>query len=45
MRGIGASQRSEIWGLFPELDGLGAIAAFGAARKVLKKHEARLLSS
>ncbi|WP_377505370.1 Hint domain-containing protein [Octadecabacter sp. R77987] len=45
MRGIGADQRSEILGLFPELDGVGDTGAFSAARKVLKKHEAKLLSN
>ncbi|KPQ21876.1 MAG: Hint domain-containing protein [Rhodobacteraceae bacterium HLUCCA24] len=45
LQGIGNAQRGEILELFPELEREGTLAAgFGAARRVLKKHEAGLLS-
>ncbi len=43
LRGIGASQRAEIIDLFPELSNGAVSAGFSAARKVLKKHEAKLI--
>ncbi|MEL7097743.1 MAG: Hint domain-containing protein [Pseudomonadota bacterium] len=45
MRALGAAQRDEIVALFPELDTVAGLDAFGAARKSLKKHEAGLLTS
>ncbi|WP_238364461.1 Ig-like domain-containing protein [Mesobacterium pallidum] len=41
--GIGNSQRSEILELFPELKTQEGIEAYAAARRSLKKHEAKLL--
>ena len=43
LKGIGNSQRSEIFELFPELATSAGIDGYQAARKSLKKHEARLL--
>ncbi|MEO0939725.1 MAG: Hint domain-containing protein [Pseudomonadota bacterium] len=45
MRALGAAQRGEIVALFPELDTVAGLDAFGAARKSLKKHEAGLLTA
>lgn len=45
MRGIGDDQRDEIISLFPELEGHSTGFGWPAARKVLKKHEAQLLTS
>ena len=45
MRALGSAQRDEIVSLFPELDTVAGLDAFGAARKSLKKHEAGLLTS
>ncbi|NBD29474.1 MAG: hemolysin [Alphaproteobacteria bacterium] len=44
LNGIGAAQRDEIVALFPELELLTAETGWTAARKVLKRHEAGLLS-
>ncbi|RBI85123.1 type I secretion protein [Rhodosalinus halophilus] len=45
LKGIGNAQRAEILDLFPELKSEGTVAGgFQAARRTLKKHEARLLS-
>ncbi|MFP4404643.1 Hint domain-containing protein [Rhodosalinus sp.] len=45
LQGIGNAQRAEIFELFPELEREGTVAGgFGAARRVLKKHEASLLA-
>ena len=44
LNGIGAAQRAEIFALFPELSAQAGQQAYGAARRSLKKHEARLLS-
>ncbi len=41
--GMGAVQRDEIFELFPELRAIQGIKAYQAARRSLKKHEARLL--
>ncbi len=41
--GMGAEQRDEIFDLFPELREAQGIEAYQAARRSLKKHEARLL--
>lgn len=41
--GMGAVQRDEIFELFPELREMPGIEAYQAARRSLKKHEARLL--
>jgi len=43
LKGVGNAQRTEILELFPELDTSEGIAAYSAARRSLKKHEARLL--
>lgn len=43
MRGIGADQRDEIVALFPELEPATADTGWSAARRVLKKHEAKLM--
>lgn len=45
LKGVGASQRTEILKLFPELADLETSeAGFGAARRVLKRHEAAILA-
>ncbi|SEK31605.1 Ca2+-binding protein, RTX toxin-related [Roseovarius nanhaiticus] len=41
---MGAEQRDEIYALFPELREMEGINAYQAARRSLKKHEARLLT-
>lgn len=43
LKGIGDEQRSEIMELFPELKTKAGLDGYQAARKLLKKHEARLL--
>jgi len=43
LKGIGNSQRGEILELFPELASQTGLDGYQAARKSLKKHEARLL--
>lgn len=43
LKGMGNSQRSEIFEIFPELKMPSGIEAYGAARKSLKRHEALLL--
>ncbi len=43
LKGIGNSQRNEIFELFPELKSQEGLKDYHAARKSLKKHEARLL--
>ena len=43
LKGIGNAQRTEIMELFPELATAEGIEDYQAARKSLKKHEARLL--
>ncbi|WP_435259247.1 Hint domain-containing protein [Thioclava sp. FR2] len=43
LKGLGNSQRNEIFELFPELKTEVGLEAFQAARKTLKRHEARLL--
>lgn len=43
LNGLGNAQRSEIFELFPELQSHQGIEDYTAARKTLKKHEARLL--
>ncbi|MCF2906318.1 Hint domain-containing protein [Octadecabacter sp. CECT 8868] len=43
LSGVGDAQRKEIFALFPELDQSGTPKEWSAARKVLKKHEAKLL--
>ena len=45
MRGIGEAQRNEVIALFPELEDRSDGAGWPSARKVLKKHEAQLLTS
>ena len=45
LKGVGDSQRREIFQLFPELEKLDTSrAGFGAARRVLKRHEAAILT-
>ncbi|EEW26410.1 Hint domain-containing protein [Rhodobacter ferrooxidans] len=43
LKGMGNAQRSEIYELFPELKTEEGIESYTAARRTLKKHEARLL--
>jgi hypothetical protein len=43
LKGLGNSQRNEIFELFPELKSKTGLEGYQAARKSLKKHEARLL--
>ncbi|WP_370634872.1 Hint domain-containing protein [Cognatishimia sp. MH4019] len=45
LKGIGNAQRNEIFELFPELQSAEGIEDYRAARKTLKRHEARLLIS
>jgi Ca2+-binding RTX toxin-like protein len=43
LKGIGNSQRNEIFELFPELKEKAGIEDYQSARRALKKHEAKLL--
>ncbi|RVT83924.1 type I secretion protein [Rhodobacteraceae bacterium CCMM004] len=43
LKGIGEAQRREIYALFPDLAEREGIDSYVAARRTLKKHEARLL--
>ena len=43
LKGIGNSQRNEIFELFPELKEKAGIQDYQSARRALKKHEAKLL--
>ncbi len=43
LRSVGQSQRSEIYALFPDLATDEGVAAYGAARTTLRRHEAKLL--
>ncbi|RYH01299.1 Hint domain-containing protein [Salipiger sp. IMCC34102] len=43
LNGLGSSQRNEIFELFPELQTAEGIESYQAARKALKKYEARML--
>lgn len=43
LKGMGNAQRNEIYELFPELKTNAGLESYGAARRTLKKHEARLL--
>jgi Ca2+-binding RTX toxin-like protein len=43
LKGIGNSQRNEIFELFPELATQTGVEGYQSARKALKKHEAKLL--
>lgn len=43
LKGMGNSQRNEIFDLFPELKTEAGLNDYQAARRTLKKHEARLL--
>ncbi|MEL7212159.1 MAG: Hint domain-containing protein [Pseudomonadota bacterium] len=45
LKGIGNAQRNEIFELFPELKNAEGVEGYRAARKTLKKHEAKLLIS
>ncbi|MRU14011.1 type I secretion protein [Roseovarius sp. A21] len=45
MDGMGAAQRNEIYDLFPELREAEGLKDYQAARRSLKKHEAKLLMS
>ncbi len=45
MDGMGTEQRDEIYALFPELREKEGLDAYHAARRSLKKHEARLLAA
>lgn len=44
LEGVGNAQRNEIYELFPELKSSNGIRDYHAARRTLKKHEARLLA-
>jgi Ca2+-binding RTX toxin-like protein len=43
LKGMGNSQRAEIFELFPDLKSKEGLEGYTAARKTLKRHEARLL--
>ncbi len=43
LKGMGNAQRNEIFELFPELKSDEGLESYAAARRTLKKHEARLL--
>ncbi len=43
LKGIGNAQRTEIFELFPELESVEGIEEYSAARRTLKKHEAKIL--
>jgi hypothetical protein len=43
LKGIGNAQRQELFELFPELETREGIEDYAAARRILKKHEARML--
>lgn len=43
LKGMGLAQRDEIYEIFPALRQTTGLAAYGAARKTLKRHEAALL--
>ncbi|MFZ1470684.1 MAG: Hint domain-containing protein [Paracoccaceae bacterium] len=43
LKGMGNAQRNEIFELFPELKSEDGLENYGAARRTLKRHEARLL--
>jgi hypothetical protein len=42
--GLDAAQRREILMLFPDLASQSGVAAYGAARRTLKRHETRLIA-
>ncbi|MDQ2092728.1 Hint domain-containing protein [Rhodalgimonas zhirmunskyi] len=44
LNGLGNEQRDEIFQLFPELETVDGVENYTAARRALKKHEARLLA-
>lgn len=44
LKGMGNAQRTEIFELFPELRSASGLAGYTAARRTLKRHEARLLT-
>lgn len=43
LKGIGASQRDEVFGLFPELRQEAGLAGYGTARRTLRQDEASML--
>ena len=43
LKGMGNSQRTEIFDLFPELATEAGLENYAAARKTLKRHEATLI--
>ncbi len=43
LKGMGNAQRNEIFELFPDLRSVGGLEDYAAARRTLKRHEARLL--
>ncbi len=45
LAGIGNAQRTEIFELFPELESVTGLEGYQAARRSLRKHEARVLFS
>ena len=45
LAGIGNAQRTEIFELFPELESETGLEGYQAARRALRKHEARVLFS
>lgn len=44
LRGVGADQRKELEDLFPELATAEGLNSYSAARKALRRHEAKLIS-
>lgn len=44
LKGLGNAQRTEIFEIFPELREAQGVENYGAARRTLKRHEARLLT-
>ena len=43
LKGVGNAQRGEIFELFPELETVQGLEDYTAARRTLKKHEAKML--
>ncbi|MHC0052917.1 Hint domain-containing protein [Actibacterium sp. D379-3] len=44
LKGMGNAQRTEIFELFPDLKTVEGLRGYGAARRTLRKHEARILA-
>ncbi|MCB1347866.1 MAG: hypothetical protein KDK11_04195, partial [Maritimibacter sp.] len=43
LAGVGNAQRQELFELFPELQTQAGLEDYSAARRILKKHEAKML--